>query len=65
MEDVTYFLAIRLSSNKHNVRTCFSFDKGLSSVSKDFDLYFDFSSFDGIGDSKASQKVLELDNKII
>jgi hypothetical protein len=54
MEDVAYFLVIRLPSNKHNVRTCFPVDKRLSSISKDFDLYVDLGSFDGIGDSKTS-----------
>ena len=54
MEDDADFLAVRLSCNKHNVRTGISFDKRLSSAGKDFDLYSDFSSFDGIGHPKAS-----------
>ena len=54
MENVAYFLVIRLPSNKHNVRTCFPVDKRLSSISKDFNLYTDFGSFDGIGYSKTS-----------
>ena len=54
MEDDADFLAVRLPCNKHNVCISLSFDKRLSSVSKDFDIYADFSSFDGIGDSKTS-----------
>jgi hypothetical protein len=47
MEDDADFLAVRLSCNKHNVRSGISFDKGLSSADKDFDFYADFSSSDG------------------
>ena len=51
MEDDAYFLAVHLSRNKHNVRFSLSIDKGLSSVSKDFDIYTDFSSSDGNSDT--------------
>jgi hypothetical protein len=54
VEDDVDFLAIRLPCNKHNVRISLSFDQRLSSASKDFNLYRDFSSFDGFGDSKTS-----------
>jgi 3-deoxy-D-arabino-heptulosonate 7-phosphate (DAHP) synthase len=51
MEDDADFLAVCLPCNKHNVRTCLSFNKRLSSVSKDFNLYSDFSSSDGNSDT--------------
>ena len=51
MEDDADFLAVCLPGNKHNVCTCFPSNKRLSSVSKDINLYTDFSSFDGIGDT--------------
>lgn len=51
MEDDADFLAVRLSRNKHNVCFSISFDKGLSSADKDFDLYADFSSSDGNSDT--------------
>ena len=64
MEDDADFLAIRLPSDKHNVRARVSFDKGLSTARQDIDIHLDTSSSYGNRDSKATQTVLELDNKI-